>query len=256
MAERIASEAPADAARPATPPADSLAMRRWYRALAPVYDLGCRPLYAGARRAGIRALRLRPGETVLDLCTGTGLNLPALADAVGPDGRVVGVDLTPAMLARARRRIRRGGLDRVVLHTADARRLDAAAWAQSGFGQRPDAVLCSFGLAVAPGWRALFASAWDLLRPGGRFVVVDNRPLGPGLRRALNPALVPLSNLLGHARIQRPTEAVFPPGSLTGASHHLGGYVHVSAARKAETRPSPEAGEERVGGGGRAYSAG
>ena len=60
---------------------------------------------AGAAPAGRRALGLRPGDTVVDIACGTGLNFPLLEEAIGPDGRIVGVDLTDAMLAQAQRRI-------------------------------------------------------------------------------------------------------------------------------------------------------
>src|ERR1700734_3875316 len=53
------------------------------------------------RLRAVQALGLRPGGTVIDIACGTGLNFPLLQKAVGPGGRIVGVDLTDAMLARA-----------------------------------------------------------------------------------------------------------------------------------------------------------
>lgn len=52
-------------------------------------------------RAIVAGLGIAPGSTVLDVGTGTGVLLPFLAEAVGPEGRVVAVDFAPAMLARA-----------------------------------------------------------------------------------------------------------------------------------------------------------
>lgn len=101
------------------------AARRLYDRLAPAYDGAAwvfRPL--GARRLQERAvdlLDLHPGDTVVDLSCGTGVNLRTLATAVGDHGQVVGVDLSPAMLAKARRRADRHRLSQVTLHGADIR---------------------------------------------------------------------------------------------------------------------------------------
>jgi ubiquinone/menaquinone biosynthesis C-methylase UbiE len=52
-------------------------------------------LAAPVRRLAVRQLALRPGEVLLDIACGTGLNLAALSNSVGPDGRVVGVATLP-----------------------------------------------------------------------------------------------------------------------------------------------------------------
>ncbi len=71
-----------------------------YRELAPRYDRRTR-LIDGIRAKTIAALRLQPGETVLDAGCGTGWCIPKLAQFVGPSGRVVGFDPSPEMLAIA-----------------------------------------------------------------------------------------------------------------------------------------------------------
>jgi ubiquinone/menaquinone biosynthesis C-methylase UbiE len=88
-------------------PEDAL---RLYRRTAPQYDrrLGIR-LAAPVRRRAVRRLTLRPGQTVLDIACGTGLNLAALRAGVGSLGRVIGVDLSPEMLAFSRRRVQDAG---------------------------------------------------------------------------------------------------------------------------------------------------
>ncbi len=101
------------------------AVQRLYDRVAPAYDAAAwafRPL--GARRLQEQAvdlLDLHPGDTVVDLGCGTGVNLPALANAVGEHGHVVGVDLSSGMLVRARRRADRHRLSQVTLHRADIR---------------------------------------------------------------------------------------------------------------------------------------
>lgn len=88
---------------------DTAGVRRLYDRIAWVYDIAAWPYnLIRARRLSERAikeLRLEPGDTVVDLGTGTGWNLPHLADAVGADGTVIGVDISPAMLEQARQRI-------------------------------------------------------------------------------------------------------------------------------------------------------
>src|SRR6202044_2485796 len=76
------------------------------------------------RRRAVQALGLRPGDTVIDMACGTGLNFPLLQRAVGPGGRIVGVDLTDAMLARAQNRIQSNGWSNFSLVQADAARVE------------------------------------------------------------------------------------------------------------------------------------
>ncbi len=75
-----------------------------YRRLAPGYDSTCGRIESLRQRA-VRELALRQGETVLDVACGTGPTLSMLASAVGPTGRVVGIELSPEMAALARRRV-------------------------------------------------------------------------------------------------------------------------------------------------------
>ena len=95
---------------------------RRYALGAPVYDVlsGERPVYRVGRLAGIDALRLSPGDTVVDLGCGTGLNFPLLMERIGPGGLLVGVDRSHEMLRVAHRRVVRRGWDNVRLMGADA----------------------------------------------------------------------------------------------------------------------------------------
>lgn len=135
---------------------------RWARA----YDWLCRllPGLDGLRRRAVDALALSSGDTVVELGCGTGANLPHLRDAVGSRGSVVGVDLTPGMLDRARSRVERAGWRNV--HVV---RGDAATPPVAGV----DAVLGSFvvGLLDDP---AAGVGAWvDCLGPGGCVAVLE-----------------------------------------------------------------------------------
>jgi len=82
-----------------------------YRKKAKHYDITSRlyPVPGYPQRAqrlrAVHTLGLRPGDTVVDMACGTGLNFPLLEKVVGPGGRIVGVDLTDAMLAQAQHRL-------------------------------------------------------------------------------------------------------------------------------------------------------
>jgi ubiquinone/menaquinone biosynthesis C-methylase UbiE len=197
---------------------------RWYRRIAPFYDWVCRPLFARPRRDAVRLLQLRPGATVLDLGCGTGLSLPLLAAAVGPGGRVLGLDATDAMLRRAERRCESHRLAQVQLHHGDL--LDPRIVAAL---PPVDAILCSYVLAITPQWRELYAAARALLPVDGRLVVVDTRPLQGGWRW-LNPLLVPVADWSGAGEMRRPTWQL---ERLQEQRSYWGGFVFVA------TNPPP-----------------
>jgi ubiquinone/menaquinone biosynthesis C-methylase UbiE len=109
---------------------------------------------------------LRPGETVLDLGSGAGVDVFLAAREVGPSGRVLGVDMTPEMIARARENAAEAGLANVEFRLGDIEALpveDASV----------DAVLSNCVINLVPDKRRAFAEIRRVLRPGGRFVVSD-----------------------------------------------------------------------------------
>ena len=85
-----------------------------YRAAAPGYDPHMRR-FARWHRMAVDRLALRPGETAIDVACGTGLVFPLLRDAVGPEGRVVGIDLSPDMVRQAEERIQAAGWENVAV---------------------------------------------------------------------------------------------------------------------------------------------
>jgi ubiquinone/menaquinone biosynthesis C-methylase UbiE len=106
-------------------------------------------------------LKPAPGSRVLDVATGTGAVAVPFAQAVGPQGRVHGVDLSAAMLDRAAANIRKMALANVDLHEMDAEKLDF----KSNYFH---SVVCSYGLFFIPDMRAALRDWVRVLRPGGK----------------------------------------------------------------------------------------
>lgn len=150
---------------------DGSGVRRLYDRLAPFYDVLAAPYgWFGAGRLVRRALaelRLEPGDTVVDLGTGTGRNLLALADLVGPHGRAVGVDLSPEMLARARAKLTRRGLANVELVEADMATFVPPS--------ETAGVLATFAMEMAPGYEEIIGRLVRQLSPDSRIVVCGLR---------------------------------------------------------------------------------
>jgi ubiquinone/menaquinone biosynthesis C-methylase UbiE len=140
-----------------------------YDVFAWFYEWGTEKLHGRHRREAIELLRLRPGATVLDVPTGTGASIPLLRSGVGAAGRVVAIDYSPGMLARARAKVTKAGWDDVDLVEADARKLSGDLLGVD----RVDAAICMLGLTVVPDWREVFQRVFDLVRPGGRIAVMD-----------------------------------------------------------------------------------
>ena len=117
------------------------------------------------RLRAIQALGLRAGDTVVDVACGTGLNFPLIEKVIGPGGRIVGVDLTDAMLAQAQDRIEAHGWSNISLVQSEAAEFD--------FPAQVDAILSTYALSQVPECAAVIAHGAASLSGGGRWVVLD-----------------------------------------------------------------------------------
>ncbi|MEV6670569.1 methyltransferase domain-containing protein [Streptomyces sp. NPDC051162] len=204
-----------------------------YRKRAKRYDLTSNRLYLIGQRTmaykhlALAQLALRPGDTVVDAGCGTGHNLPLLAEAVGPTGRVIGVDLTDAMLEQAEERVR--GLPNVSLAQAD---LTSYQYPENVRG-----IIACFSLTLIGEYAKVVERGYEALAPGGRWVALDYRLPGwwpDGLIPALGPMIAPFGGdtTMVHRHPWEPIQE--------GAHRHrtltrYGGWVYITVGEARRT---------------------
>jgi arsenite methyltransferase len=110
--------------------------------------------------------RIEPGQVVLDLGCGAGTDLLVAAQMVGPEGRAIGVDMTPAMLERARQSAAAMGLANVELHESLIESLPLP-------DESVDVVISNGVIDLVPDKDAVFSELDRVLRPGGRLQLAD-----------------------------------------------------------------------------------
>ena len=162
------------------------AVEKAYDRWAPVYDLVFGPVFERGRRAAIIAAE-RIGGRILEVGVGTGISLPDYARV----NRIVGVDISAAMLDKARERVVELGLDHVeALEVMDAERLT---FADGSF----DVVVAQYVVTAVPNPEAALDEFIRVLRPGGEIVILSRVGAEAGLRRAVEHWFAPAARRLG-----------------------------------------------------------
>ena len=177
-----------------------------YNAAADHFDAAPVAFWDRHGRQAVELAALRPGERVFDVGCGTGASALPAAEAVGPDGSVVGIDVADAMLERARGKAAARDIRNVSFRFGDM--------TNSGEPDRSyDAVLSVFAVFFTPDMERNVAELWRLVRPGGRLVVTVWGP------RALEPGATIFGDELRRVRpdvrpLARPWERLTEPDNL------------------------------------------
>ena len=149
-----------------------------YDAAADTYDDPANTFWARFGRRTIDRLDLGASHRVLDVCCGSGASAIPAAEATGPGGFVLGIDLSEKLLDLARAKARSRRLQNVEFRSGDM--MDPRV-PDSHF----DAVVCVFGIFFVPDMPAAVRVLWRALRPGGRLAITT---WGPRFLEPANPA--------------------------------------------------------------------
>lgn len=166
---------------------DADAVKAAYERWAGIYDGVFGGISGHGRRRAVEAVNRLPGSQVLEVGVGTGLALPHYATTK----RITGIDLSGAMLARARRRVAAASMP----HVESLLEMDAE---ETGFEDgRFDIAVAMFVASVVPHPRRLLAELKRVVRPGGHILFVNHFLATSGLRLLIERGMAPASRSLG-----------------------------------------------------------
>jgi len=179
------------------------------------------------RKKAVQALNLRPGDTVVEVGCGTGSNFPLLERAVGPEGKIIGIDITGAMLAQAQKRVEENGWSNVELVQADA--------ASFHFPAGVSGIISTFALTLVPEFDQVIRNGSQALASGGRWVILDLKLPSNWLAR-LAPLLVFLAKPFGVSADlvakRHPWESMDKYLKNTSLTELYGGFAYIAVGER------------------------
>lgn len=161
-------------------------VKRAYAFYSPVYDLLFDWIFHPGRQAAVKCLDIRPGDRILEVGIGTGLNLALYPQ----DCQLVGIDLSERMLAKARAKTRELGLANVTLKVMDAGATD---FADNEF----DRALATYVISAVPDPVAVLREMGRVVKPGGVLVILNHFRSEKLLIGAMEDLVAPFCTCLG-----------------------------------------------------------
>jgi len=203
-----------------------------YNAAADSYDDPANSFWGRFGRTTVERLRLSPGARVLDVCCGSGASALPAAEAVGPDGSVLGIDLATNLLELARAKAAVRGLRNAEFRLGDMLDLNLP---DSQF----DAVVCVFGIFFVPDMSAAVRALWRVVRPGGRLALTTWGP------RFFEPATAAFWNAIRAERPDlyrgfNPWDRICEPAAVRALLRE-GGVEYADVVAEPGTHPIPSA---------------
>ena len=161
-------------------------IERVYTSYAGFYDKVFGKVFHEGRESAIRNLNVQPDEQILEVGVGTGLALPMYPRHC----RIVGIDLSEGMLARAKEKAEAHRLDHVQLHRMDA---GAMEFTDDSF----DTVVAAYVVTAVPDYRKVVNEMIRVCRPGGRIIMLNHFSNGNKVIAAVEKVISPLTKHLG-----------------------------------------------------------
>lgn len=205
-----------------------------YNAAADAYDDPANSFWERFGRRTVERLQLLEGDTVLDVCCGSGASALPAAMMVGPSGSVLGVDLAERLLENARAKAKARGCHNVQFRVGDMLDLQLS-------DAQFDAVVCVFGIFFVPDMPAALRLLWERVRPGGKLAITTWGP------RFLEPATTAFWNSIKDEKPElykgfNPWDRICDPKSLTALFDDAAiAASNVEAETNVHSIPSPEA---------------
>ncbi len=140
------------------------------------------------RKMAIDALELSKGDTVVELGCGTGLNFARVLEKIGPQGKLIGVDITDEMLLYAKKRMAENGWKNVELVHSD--------FSEYAFPKELDGIFVTGAIQYSPEYDRIIKSGYDALKDGKNFVIVDGK-ISKGPARIFAPIILNFTKPFG-----------------------------------------------------------